>query len=377
MVAPRHDRARPLLLVMGDSKTAGATWPEEVKRTLESTTGQQWDLINMGDGGKKLGGSYDAAAILERLPDHDSVTVLINFGVNNIIPCSTCTDPAEQVKPGVAGIEASYLRLIDQVRKKYRRSIVYFMVPWRESDVDHPNMDAVSSFFRERIEHVAAMRPGVHVGPDESVWLRGKTRDGVHYAESGQVECAQQWSGVLPPSVHVAAAAVPGDRWEYITFAPPDVVYEETLNRLGGEGWELVTARRVNTTLVGTHMAYEVTLRRRWRAGSRPTTGEAQLAIARKAAEPKELAALDATIAAGEKYVRDVERARGIEPRTTASAVAPLEPGTIVYADLGTRLYYVSRCIHPAKAEKMILSDAVANGFRLAPGSCTPDPFSR
>jgi hypothetical protein len=33
--------------------------------------------------------------------------------------------------------------------------------------------------------------------------------------------------------------------WEYRVEAPPDRLFEAEVNRLGGEGWELVTARRV------------------------------------------------------------------------------------------------------------------------------------
>lgn len=56
-----------------------------------------------------------------------------------------------------------------------------------------------------------------------------------------------------------------GRQWQYITLAPPDNVFDDTLNRLGSDGWELVTARRA-TSVLG-EAAYEVILRREQRAG--------------------------------------------------------------------------------------------------------------
>jgi len=78
-------------------------------------------------------------------------------------------------------------------------------------------------------------------------------------------------------SASVIAPAGP-ERFEYITFAPPDDVYDETLNRLGGEGWELVTSRRVRASYGD--MAYEITMRRKVRAGAVATTGQEQELIA-------------------------------------------------------------------------------------------------
>jgi hypothetical protein len=57
--------------------------------------------------------------------------------------------------------------------------------------------------------------------------------------------------------------------YEYITLAPPDSVFDETMNRLGHEGWELVSSRRASS---GGKMAYEVILRRVKRAGQKETT---------------------------------------------------------------------------------------------------------
>jgi len=98
------------------------------------------------------------------------------------------------------------------------------------------------------------------------------------------------------PSAASAKLAVPvqvaEDRWEYVTFAPPDIVYDETLNRLGSEGWELVNARRVKSSTFG-EMAYEITLRRRWRADRPSTTAQEQRLMALRAAIEKEKRALE------------------------------------------------------------------------------------
>src|SRR5215211_1338282 len=79
-------------------------------------------------------------------------------------------------------------------------------------------------------------------------------------------------------STTASAVGTDSARWEYVTFAPPDNVYDETLNRLGSEGWELVTARRARTSYGA--MAYEVTLRRQVQVGRAGTTAEEQTKIA-------------------------------------------------------------------------------------------------
>lgn len=106
-------------------------------------------------------------------------------------------------------------------------------------------------------------------------------------------ESRRDSSSTTTATVVSAAAEVVEDRWEYVTFAPPDIVYDETLNRLGREGWELVSARRVRSSLGD--MAYEITMRRKIRPGRPSTTAEEQSAIAIRAMLEKAKLALESS----------------------------------------------------------------------------------
>ena len=89
-------------------------------------------------------------------------------------------------------------------------------------------------------------------------------------ANCGGNEHPQSAATTTAPVV-AAAQVAPQPSYEYITFAPPDEVFDTTLNRLGGEGWQVVSTRRVRAR---GDMAYEVILRRLKREGQRATTAE-------------------------------------------------------------------------------------------------------
>jgi hypothetical protein len=114
------------------------------------------------------------------------------------------------------------------------------------------------------------------------------------------------------------------ERWEYVTFAPPDIVYDQTLNRLGAEGWELVAVRRVRVAETG-DMANEATFRRRWREGARPTTATEQLAIATEAAQEPLRRQRDAEIADIDRQIEEYkqkQREREAAQTTTVTQTA-------------------------------------------------------
>jgi hypothetical protein len=173
----------------------------------------------------------------------------------------------------------------------------------------------------------------------------------------------------IDPSAWMAKPKPPVERWEYVTFAPPDVVYDETLNRLGADGWELVTARRVKSDALGGEMAYEITMRRHQRPGVPPTTAAEQTAIAVKAAEPKRQAATDAAIHDALQVVREKAREMGIKTETTSTA-PPIPRGALsvqVFADRDSRTYFAENCEHPRNALKMPRTVAAAEGYTPAP----------
>src|SRR5262249_40919766 len=81
----------------------------------------------------------------------------------------------------------------------------------------------------------------------------------------------------------------------------------------------LVTARRVKSSSLG-EMAYEITLRRRWRADRRSTTAEEQTVIALRAAVEKEKRA-------SEVARSDITSSAEATPTATASTVqTPPQP---------------------------------------------------
>ncbi|GEM_PF-5007545 len=84
----------------------------------------------------------------------------------------------------------------------------------------------------------------------------------------------------IPPAAE--RVPEPAPQWEYITITPHDEVYDSTLNRLGKDGWELVTARRVTVKEPMEYVANEITLKRQSRPDRPKTTAEEQEAIMKK-----------------------------------------------------------------------------------------------
>jgi hypothetical protein len=177
-----------------------------------------------------------------------------------------------------------------------------------------------------------------------------------------------------------ATEVPPAVQWEYVTFAPPDEVYDETLNRLGKEGWELVTARRVRASYG--EMAYEITLRRQVMSGRSGTTAEEQMAIALEAARPKRDARLKSE---AEALLADVKKtvaaSQTAEPPPSAPTPAPKTLDELraeaaehheVFGDRSHSEYHEATCPNvTGRMPVMWRSVAVASGYQPA-SDCHP-----
>lgn len=53
----------------------------------------------------------------------------------------------------------------------------------------------------------------------------------------------------------------PRQQWEYLIEAVPDILFEDTMDTYGRDGWELVFARRARSTLTDS-FSYEVIFKR-------------------------------------------------------------------------------------------------------------------
>lgn len=97
-----------------------------------------------------------------------------------------------------ATFQAAYWAIIDAAHVKWPTAKVYLMSPWKQGN------DNASATMAGWITEIVAARPGVAFqGPNESVWLKAsdngvkETMDGIHYSETGNLLCAQQWQALL------------------------------------------------------------------------------------------------------------------------------------------------------------------------------------
>lgn len=58
------------------------------------------------------------------------------------------------------------------------------------------------------------------------------------------------WDKLVPP------------KWEYMIQAVPDQAFQEEMNKLGGDGWEAISARRASSGAESV-FSYEIIFRRR------------------------------------------------------------------------------------------------------------------
>lgn len=179
------------LMLFGDSKTAGKTWPEVLRAGI-STDVAPWSYSNGAVAGTTVA-SYLAnnfTAMLAGMPDATdapTMRVLINFGANDV-----------SAVPSEAKWTTDYLTLIDTVHAKWPVALIYIMRPWRRGFLAGCNTLA------QRIDLIAAARPTfVFPGADERVWFEGgddavsRSDDGVHYNVLGLATCAAAWKTVL------------------------------------------------------------------------------------------------------------------------------------------------------------------------------------
>ena len=195
------DMANRWLMLVGDSKTQGATatWPTPISLRGSTETGHVWYLSNVGVGGATVATVADGiTATLASMPAASvaaDIRVLINLGVNDI----TTTLPSESTW------NANYLTIIDAIHVKWPTAKVYLMRPWLHGNPS-PSYDTECNTVADRIASIISERSSfVFAGPDERVWLKGSddgasmTTDLTHYNAAGNTEVVNQWAAVLWP----------------------------------------------------------------------------------------------------------------------------------------------------------------------------------
>lgn len=178
-------------MILGDSKsTTSKTWTTALPIALAGKTGGVVGSQNAAVAGESVATAYAGmAAKLAAMPDDgvgvNYTTALLNWGVNDA--------PTDETT-----WKTDYLDILDKVHAKAPNAKVYLMRPWMVG------WDARAAVVHGWIDDLVAARPTfAHVGPDESVWLKGSdngaanTVDGVHYSAIGNTLCAAQWQTVL------------------------------------------------------------------------------------------------------------------------------------------------------------------------------------
>lgn len=175
-----------LLFCVGDSKTDGDDWPSLLVYSLETASQRHWNEKYV-----RYGVVGSTAAIIKTYIDANlaSVTggadkITINLGANDV-----------SALPAQATWKASMTSIIDSLRTKWPSAHIYIARPWRRGFATECN--SLATWIGDIVGLYAT---GVHLGPDERVWLENGddgvtyTVDGIHYnTTTAQVLCASQW----------------------------------------------------------------------------------------------------------------------------------------------------------------------------------------
>lgn len=185
-----HDAARTTtgVFVLGDSKS-GPSYPwyrlacdtlatdtasYEERPTRYATTG--WKVADLA--------AYVAANLAAEW--QVAQRAWINIGANDL-----------SAGTSEASYKADLISIIDALRVKYPSIAIYIARPWRSG------YNAEAATMKTWIAAViAGYASGVHVGPDETVWLEGGdngatyTLDGTHYNSAGTTAAAAQWAAL-------------------------------------------------------------------------------------------------------------------------------------------------------------------------------------
>lgn len=178
----------------GDSKSNSTyDWWTGMMSDLSTDTLLTWTRpFNSSYGGGGVVQLFDGLTASPPNPATPAKWVFLNIGVNNVTDTSIITQ---------ALFEEKYGGILDIFHAQWPSAQIYCMRIWKDDTLDggHPLWaEQIANIDDVYIPNVLSSRSWAHLGPDERVWLPGKTDDGIHPNAAGLLEAKAQWRAMTP-----------------------------------------------------------------------------------------------------------------------------------------------------------------------------------